>query len=64
MKKAFINTCETFLGNVKKARICAIYKDLTGDVSANDEEIDKRVKLMLTINDPRIITDLRHLNEG
>ena len=64
MRKAFINTCETFLGNVEKARIHAIYKDLTGDISANDEEIDKRVKLMFTINDPRIVTDLRHLNEG
>jgi len=52
------------LGNIKKAKIYTIYKDLISDVSANNEEIDKRVKLMLIINDSKIITDLRHLNEG
>ena len=42
-----------------------LYQDLTGDVSTPDNEINKktheRIKLMLDIQDPDIIIDLRKI---
>ncbi len=51
------------MNNIKKTRIYAIYKDLISNIFANNEKIDKRVKLILIINDSRIIIDLRYLNK-
>jgi hypothetical protein len=64
MRREFVNTCELFLGNVEKARIRRIYKDFVGDDTADDSELDIRVKLAFTLCDPNLITDLRHFNEG
>ena len=44
----------------------ALYKDLTNDSSApNDFDeamIDERMKLVLDMEDPSVVVDLRHLN--
>lgn len=44
------------------------YKDLTGDCSASsnlhEEEIDERVRLVLEMEDPDVLLDLRALNTG
>ena len=43
-----------------------IYRELTGDASReiSSAEIDHRLQLAIETNDPDLIIDLRHLNEG
>ena len=43
-----------------------IYRELTGDASReiSRAEIDQRVQLAIETDDPDLIIDLRHLNEG
>jgi len=64
MRREFVNTCDMFLGNVEKSRVRRIYKEFTGDLTADESEIDARVKLAFDLKDPELITDLRHFNEG
>ena len=64
MRKEFVNTCDMFLGNVEKSRVRRIYKEFTGDSTADESEIDARVKLAFDLKDPELVTDLRHFNEG
>ena len=53
---------------VKPKFLREIYKHLTGDMSAsrtaNEAEVDTRVRLALDGEDANIIVDLRELNEG
>ena len=64
MRKEFVNTCDIFLGNVEKSRVRRIYKEFIGDSTANESEIDAKVKLAFDLKDPELITDLWHFNEG
>ncbi|PKK57493.1 hypothetical protein RhiirC2_825681, partial [Rhizophagus irregularis] len=64
MRREFVDTCDMFLGNVEKSRVRRIYKEFVGDSTADEMEIDIRVKLAFDLRDPDIITDLRHFNEG
>src|SRR5277367_1282234 len=64
MKKEFVNTCEMFLGNVEKSQVHHIYKEFMGDCFADESEIDARVRLAFDLNNPKLITNLRHFNEG
>ena len=64
MRREFVNTCDMFLGNVEKSWVRRIYKELTGDSTADESEIDVRVKLAFDLKDPELITDLWHFNEG
>ncbi|GES92876.1 uncharacterized protein LOC109590753 [Rhizophagus clarus] len=64
MRKEFVNTCEMFLGNVEKAQVHYIYKEFMGNCSADESEIDARVRLAFELNDPKLVTDFRHFNEG
>ena len=57
MRKEFVNTCDMFLGNVEKARVHQIYKKFIGNSTANEMEIDVRVKLAFDLKDPDFITD-------
>ncbi|RIA84742.1 hypothetical protein C1645_831833 [Glomus cerebriforme] len=63
MRRKFVNTCDMFLGNVEKSRVRRIYKEFTGDSTADESEIDARVKLAFDLKDPELITDLWHFNE-
>ncbi|GBC01660.1 hypothetical protein RclHR1_04280017 [Rhizophagus clarus] len=58
MRREFVNTCDMFLGNVEKSRVRRIYKEFTGDSTADESEIDARVKLAFDLKDPELITDL------
>ncbi|GBB94592.1 hypothetical protein RclHR1_23880003 [Rhizophagus clarus] len=58
MRREFVNTCDTFLGNVKKSRVFQIYKEFVGDSTVDETEIDVRIKLAFDLRDPNIITDL------
>ena len=64
MRREFVNTCDMFLGNVEKSRVRRIYKEFTGDSTADESEIDARVKLAFDLKDPEFITDFWHFNEG
>jgi hypothetical protein len=64
MRKEFVNTCEMFLGNVEKSQVRHIYKEFMGDCFSDESEIDARVRLAFELNDPELVTDLRHFNEG
>jgi len=50
MRREFVNTCDMFLGNVEKSRVRRIYKEFTGDSTADESEIDARVKLAFDWN--------------
>ncbi|GBB99354.1 hypothetical protein RclHR1_00350010 [Rhizophagus clarus] len=63
IRREFVNTCDTFLDNVEKSRVCQIYKKFVGDSTTNETEIDVRVKLAFDLRDPDIITDIQHFNE-
>jgi len=39
-------------------------KEFMGNCYADEFEIDARVRLAFDLNDPKLITDLRHFNEG
>ncbi|GBB99452.1 hypothetical protein RclHR1_35260001 [Rhizophagus clarus] len=56
MRREFVNTCDMFLGNVEKSRVCRIYKEFTGDSTADESEIDARG----TAQDSVIAVDERH----
>ena len=58
MRREFVNTCDMFLGNVEKSRVRRIYKEFTGDLTADESEIDARIKLAFDLKDPKLITDL------
>jgi len=51
---------------IKPVVLRALYRDLTNDLSApNDFDeamIDERMKLVLDMEDPSVVVDLRHLN--
>lgn len=53
---------------MKPAILRALYKELTNDASApnclHEAEIDERVQMVLDMEDPDIIIDLRQLNSG
>src|SRR6185437_1117712 len=63
-----MDICELQLNKQPKAKLRCIYKELTNDASAaemaNQKKVDERVKLALELNDPKIISNLRELNEG
>ncbi len=67
MRKEFVNKFGT-VSSVKPAILRYFYQDLTGDFSgsetASQSELDGRVKQMFELEDPDIVTDLRHLNTG
>ena len=68
MKKAFISKFGRVSSAVKPAVLRYFYHDLTGDCSASEtlsqEELYLRVKQAIEMEDPEIVTDLRHLNSG
>ena len=67
MRREAMNTFGRLCG-VKPQFLREIYKRLTGDMSAsrtaNEAEIDTRVRLALDGEDANIIVDLREMNEG
>ena len=52
--------------NMKPAIMRKFYRDLTGDNSAasneHEAEIDERVRLLLEMEDPDVLLDMRALN--
>ena len=54
--------------SIKPAFIREIYRRLTGDASAsrtaNEAEVDARIRLVLDCEDPSIVCDLREFNKG
>lgn len=68
MKREFINKFGRVSSAVKPSVLRYFYQDLTGDSSTSEttsrEELDNRVKQMIEMEDPDIVTDLRHLNTG
>ncbi|CAI2195831.1 7516_t:CDS:2, partial [Funneliformis geosporum] len=64
MRKEFVNTCEMFLENVEKSQVRYIYKEFMEDYSADESEIDVRVRLAFDLNNPELVTNLRHFNES
>ncbi|CAG8838325.1 6297_t:CDS:2, partial [Racocetra persica] len=68
MCREYMDICELHLNKQPKAKLRCIYKELTNDASVakttNLKEVDERVKLAFELNDPKIISDLRELNEG
>ena len=67
MRKEAMNTFGRICG-VKPMFLREIYKRLTGDMSASrtadEAEVDTRVRLALDGEDANIIVDLREINEG
>ena len=54
--------------NMKPVVLCALYQEITNDASApnniHEAEIDERMRMILEMEDPDIMLDLRHLNSG
>jgi hypothetical protein len=54
--------------NIKPAVLRSLYRDLTDDSSAatnqHTAEIDERVRLILDMEDPDVVLDMRALNAG
>ena len=53
---------------IKPCVLRALYKDLTNDHSSpsnvTEAEIDERMRMLLEMEDPDVVVDLRHLNSG
>ena len=52
MRREFIDICDMFLGNVEKSRVRRIYKEFIENSTADEMEIDVRVKLAFDLRDP------------
>jgi len=54
--------------NIKPVVLRALYRNLTNDSSApndfDEATIDEQMKLVLDMEDPTVVVDLRHLNTG
>lgn len=68
MRRALFTKFGRVSPGMKPAILRAVYRELTGDASVasneHEAEIDERVKLMLEMEDPDIVIDLRQLNTG
>ena len=68
MRRSLMQRYGRVTSNVKPAILCNIYIELTGDMSAATNEhkaqIDERVRLLLDMEDPDIVLDLRALTMG
>ena len=67
MKREFISHFGLLMDGVKPYALRSIYRQLTRDASVSrtsEEEVDERVKEVLSSKDIDIIIDLRELNEG
>ena len=68
MLKAALTKYGRMAPTMKKSVLRKWYKELTGDNSAalnmHEAGIDERVRLVLEMEDPNIILDLRALNSG
>ena len=66
MRRALLDKFGRVSSSIKPAILRALYRELTHDASApsnmDEAEIDERVKLVLEMEDPDIVIDLRHLN--
>ena len=67
MKKQFAHDFD-LLAKVEPKVLREMYRHLIGDSSAstnlNQTEVDERIHRIVTLQDPEIIDDLRHCNEG
>ena len=67
MKKQFAHDFD-LLAKVEPKVLREMYRHLTGDSSASanlyQTEVDERIHRIVTLQDPEIIDDLRHCNEG
>ena len=68
MRRALFTKFGRVSPGMKPAILRALYRELTNDASApsneHEAEIDERVRLVLEMEDPDIIIDLRQLNTG
>ncbi|CAG8847418.1 13572_t:CDS:2 [Gigaspora margarita] len=68
MKTNYLRTCDLLLPKIKPVALRTIYRILTGDSSvpesANIAKIDKRIRLILELGDPKVTVDLREHNPG
>ena len=68
MRSAAFNKFGRLSSNLTPIAFRYIYKDLTGDHSApanlDQAEIEKRVRLLVDMEDADVVLDLRHLNSG
>ena len=68
MKRSLMAKYGRVAPRMKPAILRSFYRELNGDDSAamnvHEEEIDERVKLILELEDPEVVLDLRALNTG
>ena len=68
MKAALCSKFGRVAPNIKPAILNALYWELTNDASApknlHEAEIDKRMRMILEMEDADNVLDLRHLNTG
>ena len=68
MRRSLLQKYGRVAPNIKPAVMRSLYRELTGDsfAAANEHiaEIDKRVRLLLDMEDPDVVLDLRALHTG
>lgn len=68
MRQAMYQKYGRVCPSLKPATLHFLYHDLTGDQSSatnlSEAEVDERMHLLLDMEDPSVITDLRHHNSG
>ena len=68
MRRALFEKFGRVAPTIKPAILRALYRELTNDASApsnlHEAEIDERVRMVIDMEDPDTIIDLRHLNSG
>lgn len=68
MRRALFEKFGRIAPTMKPAILRGLYRELTNDVCApsclSEAEIDERVQMVLDMEDPNVVIDLRHLNSG
>ena len=68
MRQALLSKFGRVTAGIKPCVLRALYRDLTIDHSSpsnvTEAEIDERMRMLLEMEDPDVVVDLRHLNSG
>ena len=68
MRQALQSKFGRVTAGIKPCVLRALYRDLTNDHSSpsnvTEAEIDERMRMLLEMEDPDVVVDLRHLNSG